>query len=331
MRDLSKEMFWEKSRMQSTTNDKKNDKCLWIKGGHGLGNRVLSLETACRYATKNGLSVYVDWNDPIYEQSQNELLELFELQGIRSIQKPLIENYNKTYPKDIRVFTSMDLTKLITEKRVFPHLHPMLAPWRKYGRFKRRFRYLNSIKYGIRNGEFLDKLVKHYDLLCFCCSIPENEPEHFRHVKIKNKKIKAIFNDSNLTYLENDIGLHIRNTDKISGNLNKVVECINKLLNEHPKLKTMHLATDSLNVIKLISSKFQDRLNIQILNITRNEEPLHLRAKSKQEKKKELQDSMLDIYVLSQSKYLLFQENSSFSRFAVALQENCNQCIDWTN
>ena len=317
--------------MQSTTNDKQKDKCLWVKGGHGLGNRVLSLETACRYASKNSLAVYVDWNDPIYEQSQNELFELFELQGIRSIQKPIIENYNKTYPKDIRVFTYLDLTKLITEKRVFPNLTPTLAPWRKYGRFKRRFRYLNSIKYAIRNGEFLDKLAQQYDLLCFCCSIPENEPEHFRHVKIKINKIKGIFKDSNLTYLENDIGLHIRNTDKTSGNINKVVGCINKLLNEQPELKTMHLATDSLNVIKLISSKFQDRLDIQILNITRTEEPLHLRTKSKQEKNKELRDSMLDIYVLSQSKYLLFQENSSFSRFAIALQGNSNKCIDWTH
>jgi len=317
--------------MCSQTSNKQYEKCLWVKGGHGLGNRLLSLEIACRYAYKHKLSVYVDWSDPIYEQNQHELFELIELQGVNSMPKPQLKHYTNIYPKDLRIFTEPDLTKLITEKRILPNLHPSFAPWRKYGRFKRRFRYLDSIKYAVRNGEFLDRLVNNNDLLCFCCSIPENEPEHFRHVKVNLKKLKAVFNESNLTCFKNDIGLHIRNTDKNSGSLEKAIYCINSLLNKKPELKTLHLATDSLSIVKFISSKFNDRLSIQTLNIKRNEYPLHLNLKTKPEKKKELMNALLDIYILSKSKNLLFQENSSFSRVSVALQKNCNKCTDWTH
>jgi len=318
-------------KMYAQNKNKQSEKCLWVKGGHGLGNRLLSLETACRYAYKHNLSVYIDWNDPIYEQSHSEVLTFLDLQSINSTLQPKIELYNNIYPRDQRLFTEPDLTKLITEKRVLTDLHPSFAPWRKYGRFKRRFRYLHSVKYAVRNGEFLDKLAEKNDLLCFCCSIPENEPEHFRHVKINYKKLDTLYRASNLTCQKNDIGLHIRNTDKNSGRLDKVIDCVNQLLNDNSSLKTMHLATDSLSIVKLISAKFKERLVIQTLNFKRNEEPLHLKIKSKQDKNKELTNALLDIYMLSQSRHLLFQENSSFSRVAVALQDSFSTCIDWTH
>ena len=156
-------------------------------------------------------------------------------------------------------------------------------------------------------------------------------PEHFRHVKINYKKLDTLYRASNLTCQKNDIGLHIRNTDKNSGRLDKVIDCVNQLLNDNSSLKTMHLATDSLSIVKLISAKFKERLVIQTLNIKRNEEPLHLKVKSKQDKNKELTNALLDIYMLSQSRHLLFQENSSFSRVAVALQDSFSTCIDWTH
>ena len=124
--------YFGQIKMYAQNNNKQSEKCLWVKGGHGLGYRLLSLETACRYAYKHNLSVYIDCNDPIYEQSHSEVLTFLGLQSINSTLKPKIELYNNLYPRDQRLFTEPDLTKLITthlcdgEPENQPHVDPAL-------------------------------------------------------------------------------------------------------------------------------------------------------------------------------------------------------------
>jgi hypothetical protein len=308
-----------------------NSKCLWVKGKCGLGNRLLSLEIACRYASKYGLAVHVDWRDPIYRQSHEQFLELFDLAGISDMTQPEISAYRSMYPQDANLFLEPDFTKLISSKKLMPNLNPQLAPWRKYGRYINCFRYKHSMKYAVRNGEFLDKYAQTNDLLMFCCDLPMNEPEHFRHVKMRPGVVSKIFAQTNLARITNDIAIHIRNTDKSANNIECSVDAIRAVMDSNQSIRTLHLATDSKIVQDYIYKELDTELEIQTLNIDRSEDPIHLEEKHHQAKRHDLQLALLDIYILSKSSHLLFQGNSSFGRVAVAMQDYGLHCKDWTN
>ena len=56
-----------------------------IKGTEGLGNRLLSLEFALRFAHNRQYAVEIDWSDPVYMVDKDCFVKHFELIGIELI------------------------------------------------------------------------------------------------------------------------------------------------------------------------------------------------------------------------------------------------------
>ena len=308
-----------------------NSKCLWVKGTDGIGNRLLSLEYACRYAAKHQYGVYVDWRDGIAMMDQSEVLRIFSIHGVPIHDSPDPASFASTYPQDLRFFTEPDIRSLVTAAPFFSIIPPKYAFWRKISRFNDAYRYHSGVKVVLRNGQHLDGLSEKHDLLCFCCPLPWREPEHFRHVKLGKESIGAVMRENPSLREINDISLHIRNTDKSSPPVKDAILAVLKLLEMNPELKTMHLATDNRAAAQEVISALGDSLDIQMLEIPRDSDPIHLREQTAAGKIEMMTLAVADIHLLASGRYLLFQGNSSFSRVAVAIQSPQSICIDWTS
>ena len=298
-------------------------------GRDGLGNRMLSLEAACRLAQEFKKDIYIDWNDPIYEIDNNLWDELFTINGIHRRRDLKIQMYSKPYPKDISLFSHASLINCIHEikdeqKGILKYL-----PYKKLGRWKRAYRY-NSGLYAFRNGENLGTLAQHHDVVLWYCSIPENEPEHFRHLRIRDTMQQEFQSLSQQGFNTTpDIGLHVRHTDKQSGSLTKLYKLINKALEAYSRRPTIHIATDNGPILTRLKTEYNSRANVQYQIIERANDPLHLRIKSKENKHYEVKQALFDMMFLSQSKHFIFQKSSSFSRVSLALSSYFSSCESW--
>jgi hypothetical protein len=308
-----------------------NGKCLWVKGTDGIGNRLLSLEFACRYAAKHRYGVHVDWRDDIAMMDKRQFLEIFSIQGVPVLGSPDPVNFVSPYPSDLRFFTEPDIKSLVTQVPLFSRIPRKFAFWRRTSRFNDAYRYHGGARTALRNGQHLTGLAEKHDLLCFCCSLPWREPEHFRHVKLRCEMIEEVLQRNPSLRETNDLSLHIRNTDKSSPEIKRAIRAVLNLLERDPSLRTMHLATDNAEAAKEVMESLGDLLEIQMLEIPRDSDPIHLRMQTASEKAEMLRLAVVDIHLLASARYLLFQSNSSFSRVAVALQSSQSDCADWTS
>ena len=308
-----------------------NSKCLWVKGTDGMGNRLLSLEYACRYAAEHQYGIHVDWRDEIAMMDQEAFLEIFSIHGVPILGSPDPAGFVSPYPSDLRIFTEPDIGHLVTPTPLVRRFPQRYAFWRKSGKYHEAYRYRGSMKTAMRNGQYLSGLAGKHDLLCFRCSLPWREPEHFRHVSLKTGVVDGVLRDHPSLREANDVSLHIRNTDKSSPEIRRAIRAVRHLLQDDPSVRTMHLATDNLMAADEVVNSLGDSLEIQMLEITRDSDPIHLRVQTAADKARMLRMAMVDIHLLSSARYLLFQSNSSFSRVAVALQSPQAKCSDWTS
>ena len=297
----------------------KAEKLLFVAGRDGIGNRLLSLEKACRLAALHDFSIYIDWSDSIFSLSQDEFYRLFRVDHVNHTTNVVLSNFIKHYPRKLKFFDANFLEKLTSNQGHWTWLLSKI-----FDRYRDAF-YSDSGKFLFRNGENLNELCHQYDCLLFYSSIPSREPERFRHLAFCENEIERLLIEFGVND-DIDIGIHIRQTDKVSKDLDRAYDCLFKAIDKFDGIPLVHVATDNVKVLEEFRSRFSSRSHIQSLPIRRTTLPLHLSADTKSDKTAALNSALADIHCLSKSQQFYFQSNSSFSRVAVAMQRQGIAC-----
>ena len=100
-----------------------------IKGTEGLGNRLLSLEFALRFAHNRQYAVEIDWSDPVYMVDKDCFVKHFELIGIElgSVDR---KNPGICYPPALAKHLDDDIM-LVLQGAISSQNPSSIALWRK--------------------------------------------------------------------------------------------------------------------------------------------------------------------------------------------------------
>lgn len=294
-----------------------------IKGTEGLGNRLLSLEFALRFAHSRQYAVEIDWSDPVYKVDKDCFVKHFELVGVELCTVDR-KNPGRCYPTALAKHLDDDINSWSYKAPFLRKMPSSIALWRK----KRRWSESRIVKdSGMRrffSGEHLHLLQPKYDTYLYACDLPYKEPERFRHVRLRHTPIVEHLSALGLQH-EVDIAVHIRSTDKSGKNLGGLFAALHSKRQEFLQAPLLHLATDNQDVFELFRREFDELYSIQSIPLDRANDPIHLRQLNRQQKREDFLNALADIFVLSRSNHFFFQENSSFSRVAIAISHP--QCI----
>ena len=151
---------------------------------------------------------------------------------------------------------------------------------------------------------------------------------------VLKKEIKSEIEKWCLKYNLNKefLGVHVRHTDKTPiKSINYLVDMIKE---KHSSL-SIFLSTDSHEVEKKFKIEFKDKLLIypkEINNKGNNKRGIHmwgLDNKNDTYKREMLRFSIIDMWLLSKCKFLIFQSNSSFSLFSKYLMSENQNSYGW--
>lgn len=290
---------------------------LVIKGTEGLGNRLLSLEFALRFAHSQKYVVEIDWSDPVYMLDEECFVKYIEVFGV-PVRKVDRNNLGRCYPPTLATHLEDDINSW-SYKAPFLHKIPYsIAIWRKKRSWSESRIVKGTCMHRFFSGEHLHLLTKQYDTYLYACDLPYREPERFRHIRIRTSPVIEYLSELRLQH-EVDIAVHIRSTDKTGKNLDRLLTKLQVKRQEflHPPL--LHLATDNQDVFDLFQRKLSAFYSIQSIPLERANDPIHLRQLDRQQKQSDFLNALADIFILSRSKHFFFQENSSFSRVAIAI------------
>lgn len=315
--------------------------CLFAK--NGLGNIIFEIEAAARYAFKFRKSLYIDLNEKgHYGQQNRRVSDYFELRQTKLIEEINTNKFKHPYPSDITLFDRSTIDNELYETKPNNSRISQLQIWNKFDRWKFHWRRKNG-KYAVRNAECLGLLGAKHDAVLFLTTYIRNEPERFFHLgfsaSLKESALKY-FAKNNLNPRP-DFAIHIRHTDnlhhaggRVQGGLKKAIEATEFHIFDFESassIPTVHVATDSSEVIAVFSSRFNKKVKLQFLPIERSERALHLNNDSKAIQFDAYLSALYDIILLSNSRTLAIMGNSSFSRVARCMQPLHYKCFDWTS
>jgi hypothetical protein len=317
------------------------NKYLIVKGCDGLGNRLYTLCNAIEYCKKNNRIILVDWGDGIYdEKNRNPFYDFFNLIGVNYIDNfSELSNWMSVYPNNYCFKLDKPITDIYSRNicsKIFSKISPRYLPkgilkklhghWKineRYGSqttksdliaFKSLF-YKDEIPLG---GDYSSNIKQ--DIIIFGDSIPIFDSK----VLIKNIQLKSWVKNEierekyKLNLSKRTIGVHIRNTDKKSDK--HFSSIIPFLKNKLKDFDNIFLATDSEIVEKTFLSEFPNLIFTDKKYLSDLNGGLHL-SNEILDKRKLLQVSIIDMWLLSSCGLLLYQGNSSFSRISKCLKQ----------
>ncbi len=290
-----------------------NRKYILVKGGSGLGNRILAAATAILYGKISNRNVIIDWTEGTYApHGINAFHCLFDSKNIGNIEDLPITNsiYPSTWKGKLNYTfggikeelklkgteqISFDVSKIDYQEELIifcsysQKIHDMrLFFTGEYSKFQQ-----------LTNSQILKLIIDDYFSI---------------KLDIKNQFDQFIKEN----FTNNNIGVHIRYSDmKIP--VEKIYQKVDQVKQKNPKA-SIFLATDSQEILR----EFQQRYN-QVI-ITEKWYPssggtLH---QNWQECENPLQngiEALQDLYLLSQCQHLIFSSQSSFGYMASLFNE----------
>lgn len=333
-----------------------------IKGLAGLGNRLLTLSKGIEYARATGRTLYVDWRDGMNGPEQTNVFhKYFELHGIdyTSDHTEIVErlkNGADIYPtfynlpdfdRSMHELCNYLRPSLIKRNKIkialsFVFRHKLgnlvgLDSWsRKNG--PKSTSYKDSIKGFFSSNNFpmggrLSKRLKEdvvifsdFQPICFFNNLRE-------HVSLKKEYHESFQSFALKNTLSEAIGVHVRHTDKNPPvQLSKLLAIITNLMRSESRLKVF-LSTDNNDIEETFKKEFSDKLIVYPKNIpTVSRGGIHhwaRRCKDEEAKRQLFEESLADMWLLSMTKYLFRQGNSSFSHISKLLKAAPRHTYDW--
>lgn len=327
-------------------------KYLINKGVAGLGNRLITVAAAIEYAKKEQRILFIDWSDGVYsEKGINTFFQFFQLRDVEYITEWKTINISKKstyYPlvfKDNELATIYDLFH--AEESVFFQkisrfnpkgtLGKLLGYWHPNKTLKTKNKDIDALiaifrKNAMPFGGFLNSRKE--DLVFFADFYPFYKPEILNyHIQLQvelQNKIDTFAFQHNLS--NGVIGVHIRSTDKIpAASVKTVFKIISQICNNTPSI---FLATDAPEVEIEFKKKYKKVITYPKLYPSKKPADcgLHhyaIRTGDYSYAKKQLEDSIFDMYLLAKYEFLIYQKNSSFSEVSAVLKNMPEKTFFW--
>ena len=282
-----------------------------VKGKAGLGNRMLSAMSGILYAMLSSRNVVVDWSDSAYSnRGENVFPRLFGAPhseeslplSARSSVRPALwaEHLNKNADQVVEDIDpkahnglrgyrrfSVDLSRTdYTETTLVMWSYTQLIP-----RLRRHFRGDFSWLSTLSDEEIMRWLL--HNVMVLHPDIMQNVERQWRSTVSQ----------------EDVIGVHIRYSDKKIP-LAPYYNAIDRLLRVFPDAE-IFLATDNESVQKEVIAKYK-KVVFHKKWLPTDGRAMHYNS-SCPDKTQSAIDALLDMYMLSRSKYLVFAGSSTFS------------------
>lgn len=344
------------------------EKYLVLKGCAGLGNRFITLMKAINYAKLSGRTLYVDWSDGMFGAlGQNAFSKYFGIKGIKSCGfEDIMDAYQtgaSCYPSKMR---KDDLSNPIYEERdvkgqfvaympkmarktiykvalsVIP-LHKLVYILGLQSFHRAEFKTNLSWKYVVKHmfdgenfplGSNLWPWL-HAQIVLFADFRPlVSMKKFFDYVSLKKDVYDKIVSKASELGVQNAIGIHVRYTDKKpKGQLDILHHQLKSILEADSSLK-IFLCSDNPDVVEDFKHIYPDKVLLYEKFIPKVEDGgIHIWAAqyaTDEVKQRMFEDSITEMWMLSMTKTLFWQGNSSFSYISKLLRDKENKkSIDW--
>lgn len=343
-------------------------KYLVLKGCAGLGNRFITLMKAINYAKVSGRTLYVDWSDGMFGAlGKNAFSEYFDIKCIKCCDIEEVMNAYQAgascYPSKIR---KDDLVLPIYEERdvkgQFVAYMPQMARKTIY-KVALSVIPLHKLVYvlglqSFQRAELKEKLswkyvVKHMfdgdnfplgsnlwpwlhaQIVFFADFRPlVSMKKFFDYVSLKKDMYDKIDSKASELGVQNAIGIHVRYTDKKpKWQLDILHHQLKSMIEAGSSLK-IFLCSDNPDVVEDFKRIYPGRVLLYEKFIPKVEDGgIHIWAAqhaTDEVKQKMFEDSITEMWMLSMTKILFWQGNSSFSYISKLLRDKDNKkTIDW--
>lgn len=305
-----------------------------MKGCAGLGNRLVTVMSAIRYANQNQRVLVVDWSDGQFDKKGTDAFEkCFTLKNVSHIS-----------PGEVKDWESMSHSSELFKNNRNEGLYDLYVEYQSpfFLKFPERLFSVTGLSKLRRcwkpvaagqpalpfGGDLKDGQPE--DVLYYIDFLPaiayDALPDYLELKPAIEKKINDL---SARMGLKEAVGLHIRSTDKKP--TRPVEEVIDHLKKHHPG-QPVYLSTDSTQIEELFAASFAKLLLLPKTKPELKGEGLHQWALyNKQEELKYViyEESVLEMFLLSKCKTLYYQGNSTFSNISKVYHADRQQCHDW--
>ena len=327
-----------------------NEKYLLLKGCAGLGNRIFSILNALEYCKSNNRKLVVDWSDGQFgRKGINVFPNYFRINDECYYDGPIEKIYEiqDCNPMSWKNKLSLSIYDLYEDGRP-SFLVKQLPSVFFNNNFKNRLNNLwikkhkknQKNKYNIKDildrdnmtfGHLLSNNLNN-ELIIYADFIP-----HVKKIGLIDKlqlNISLVneINDWSNKYAlsKNYIGLHIRYSDKKPNKrIDVLISFIQNNYGDHP----IYLATDNKEIENVFRKEFSNLIsypkNIPDEVAGRGIHMWGIDNSDEKYKTNMLEESIVDMWMLSKCKILFYQGNSSFSRISRLLHSDNKKCYDW--
>lgn len=302
-------------------NSNSKQKYIIVKGagGGGLGDRIRCVLSGVVYAKLTGRVLFVDWSDgKLIPDSRNIFNELFSFTDTNFVSKCPVSD--DVWPLAWRGRLDESLDKLYTE--FDPQGWDRKAALQKFSFNQTKLDYPAQTLVMWDFDQFAD-------LAC----LSDNEPLKLaqqltqKHLK-PSVNIRTLIDDFKAKTFAKDeqtIGVHIRATNefdliKSSVSFDQYDDAVNRALKNTSSNVKIFLATDNVDVESALRQKFPDKVITRKKWFAKAGERLHLNDDCP-EPERALIDALVEMLLLAECDYLIYQQNSSFGRCAHIFSE----------
>lgn len=327
---------------------------LIVKGCAGLGNRLLTAASALEYAEKTDRTLFIDWEDGQYgPEGENVFYSHFEIEnsfGPKSYSE--LEIDHDVYPVSIRnsyrrMWNHLFVSGRSNLLRRFPArllprgrasmIHGFWHLLQDGGRIDRTsdsdaIRAIFNTNAVPLGGNYAEGIAA--KTVFFADYTPSIKLDYLRRI-VPNRslldRVEALTAKNDLH--GNCLGLHIRMSDKKPDDHQGLSDLISLLRSKFGGAR-IFLATDNSNVERYLKDVFTEKSVLttdKYLPVLNEGVGLHeLNFKSPHLKNHQiLEESIIDMWLLSKCEYLFYQGNSAFSGISRRLHQDQTKCFDW--
>lgn len=331
---------------------KSKGKYLIVKGVAGLGDRLHVLTSAIEYSERTNRILLIDWSDGMFaEFGKNVFHNFFQCKydNAKDLDYKFLQDKQYTfYPEGFNDFVLDELYAhyfCIHPKWIyrFPIKLVPRGIFRKiYGFWQlntsKRRNDIQILLNIFSKRDFVQGRNLSYSLeqnvVVYADMTSSSKKEIFlKYIELKehiHQKIRDFVNANNLN--SKSIGIHIRATD------NQPVQPLSKLVthlkNNYDSSYTIFIATDNIEVEKIFKMEFEKVIVYEKFLPKVNLGGVHHYAKLNKDWSNAelvLEQSIIDMWLLSRCEYLYYLGNSSFSIISSYLHENKEKQFNWNN
>ena len=285
---------------------------LVVKGKAGMGNRLRFLTHAFAYAIASRRALVIDWSDPTYSNDgQNVFQEYFEPDNLDLLEVELKSLNGIGVIPDIwdgNLNCSVSEMKGMMDQAINQRKRELLLSGPLWGGFD------NPVPIQVVWG--YNQHLEYIPLALLSRVIEKKSSREiliwfFQEILTLNRKLRQRI-ESFVVKNPSMIGVHIRQSDKKATHpLSTCFEKIDRLDDSH----SIFLATDNLQIFEQFAQRYGDRV---ISTPKWYPSPGTSCHQNKQcpDRLENGREALVDIYILSQCKFLLRQKGSSFTEIS---------------